>query len=314
MMRFNDVTWQELQKCIESAEKLGISVSKTNNGTLIVDCGVKASGGIAAGLAMARIGLACLGSASVRTETLGGALWLYVEVQTDDPYPAALLCQAANWPIDTAGCRGMGSGPACLLNKDLSPSQVITDDSSHAVLILEAGSLPDEQACAELATKCGVAPEMLAVMATPTSSLAGSVQIASRSVETALHKLQEMGFDCSKVISGTGICPVAMPTGDDLTAMGRTNDAVLFGSRVWLMVKDVKDEEIEKLITGVPSSTSTSYGKPFLQTLNEAGGFYNIDPGLFAPAEITITNASTGRVWQAGSVDTERLCKALKGL
>jgi len=315
MSAFNEMACRELQKILENPERLGVSAHTMECGSLVVDCGVIAPGGLDAGLAMAGVGMAGLGSSQVVMGSLDGVPWPYVETLTDRPLQATLLCQAANWPVNLPGLRGMGSGPACLLNKALDVSKLTHDAevSAQAVLILEASTLPDSVACVQLAATCGVAPDHLAIMVAPTSSLAGSVQIAARSVETALHKLHQMAFDVTRVVSGIGRCPAAMPTGDDLTAMGKTNDAVLFGCQVWLAVCEVADDELADVVAHIPSSTSPNYGESFLQTLKSAGGFYNIDPGLFAPAEVTVTNLSTGKVFYSGGVDAARLIKALKG-
>ncbi|HTX79560.1 MAG TPA: methenyltetrahydromethanopterin cyclohydrolase, partial [Longilinea sp.] len=258
MSAFNEMAWKELQKILENPERLGVSANTLECGSLVVDCGAIAPGGFDAGLAMARVGMAGLGSAQVVMGSLDGVPWPYVETLTDRPLQATLLCQAANWPVDLPGLRGMGSGPACLLNTSLEVGKLAHDAevSGHVVLILEANTLPDSAACVRLAESCGVAPDHLAIMIAPTSSLAGSVQIAARSVETALHKLHQMTFDVTRVVNGFGRCAVAMPTGDDLTAMGKTNDAVLFGCQVWLAVCEVTDDELVDVVAHIPSSTS----------------------------------------------------------
>jgi methenyltetrahydromethanopterin cyclohydrolase len=315
MSAWNELAWKELHEILEKLEQLDVSIYTEECGSLLVDCGVKAAGGTEAGLAMAGVGMAGLGTSQVIMGTLDGIPWPYVEVRTDRPQEATLLCQAANWPVDLPGLRGMGSGPACLLNKALEVGKLVHDPevSAYAVLILEAKTLPDSSACVQLADTCGVAPDHLAIMVAPTSSLAGSVQIAARSVETTLHKLHQMSFDVSHVASGYGRCPTAMPTGDDLISLGKTNDAVLFGCQVWLAICGMSDDELAGVVARIPSSTSPNYGETFLQTLKNAGGFYNIDPGLFAPAEVTMTNLSTGKVYHSGGVDTVRLISALIG-
>ena len=78
---------------------------------------------------------------------------------------------------------------------------------------------------------------------------------------------------------------------DDLTAIGRTNDAVLYGGRAWYTVR-TEDAQIESVIEQLPSAASRDYGAPFGELFQRYGGdFYKIDPLLFSPAEIAITNA-----------------------
>jgi methenyltetrahydromethanopterin cyclohydrolase len=243
---------------------------------------------------------------------LGGSLWPYVDIFSDQPALGCFACQSANWPVDLPGLRGMGSGPACLLAfPEKFPELAGGELVDCAVLVLEAVALPGEEACKALARTCGVLPGRLAVLAAPTSSLAGSTQIAARSIETALHKLGHLGFDLHKVTSGMGRCPVAQPTGDDTLSLGKTNDAMTFGSQVWLSIAGATDAELARLAAAVPAATSPSYGKPFLETLAESGGFYAIDPDLFAPAEIILANLGTGHIHPAGARDEMRLVAAL---
>ena len=40
------------------------------------------------------------------------------------------------------------------------------------------------------------------------------------------------------------------------------------------------------------------------------GDFYKIDPLLFSPAQVTLVNAASGRVWSAGAIDEAMLRKS----
>ena len=64
------------------------------------------------------------------------------------------------------------------------------------------------------------------------------MQVVARSVETALHKLHEIGYDLHNVVSGFGAAPLPPVAADDLVGIGRTNDAILYGGEVTLWVKD----------------------------------------------------------------------------
>lgn len=315
MTKWNESAWTELEKMIANADHLGISVEKNKLGVIVIDAGVKVAGGLEAGLAMAKIGMAGFGRADLVMEPVCGVPWLNVVTISDQPTVACFLSQAAHWQVQVGDFQAMGSGPACLRNKGLEPGKEIgfDKDSVHAVLVLETRDLPDEKVCLALADTCQVAPDHLALVVAPTSCLSGSTQIAARSIETGLHKLQQLGFDIHKVTGGTGKCPLAPPTGDDTASLGRTNDVVLSGCQVWLSIRDACDSELEALAKKIPSSTSSNYGKPFLELLKEVGGFYGIDPGLFAPAEITLTSLDSGMVFHSGKVDDVRLSAILSG-
>ena len=52
-------------------------------------------------------------------------------------------------------------------------------------------------------------PGAVTLLIAPTASLAGGLQVVARSVETALHKLAELGFDLARIVSAHGIGPAA---------------------------------------------------------------------------------------------------------
>jgi methenyltetrahydromethanopterin cyclohydrolase len=313
MTSLNERAWAEIDRTVAGADALGIAVRQLPGGTRILDAGISAPGGLEAGLAMARIGMSGLGQPAVELAPVGGMPWPWITVHSDRPLEACFLSQAAHWPLEIGNFRAMGSGPACLLNRDLGVGDAFEyrETSDCAVLVLETAELPEADICRLLAKKCAVSPGRLALIVAPTSSLAGSVQIAARSLETCLHKLHQLGFDLYKTISGMGRCPAAAPTGSDLSSLGKTNDMVLLAAQVWLSVRGVADGDLADLAQRLPSATSPSYGEPFLQTLKNAGGFYAIDPGLFAPAEVTLVSLDSGAACHAGCVDRVRLEKAL---
>ena len=88
---------------------------------------------------------------------------------------------------------------------------------------------------AKIAAACQVEPSSVTLLVAPTASLAGGVQVVARSVETAMHKLAELKFDLARIVSAHGSAPLPPVAGDDLAAIGRTNDAILYGARVVLV-------------------------------------------------------------------------------
>ena len=153
----------------------------------------------------------------------------------------------------------------------------------------------------------GVEPRNLILLVAPTSSLAGNLQIVARSVETAMHKLFEVGFDVKRVVSATGWAPLAPVAANDLEGIGRTNDAILYGGQVSLLVTG-DDDSIRDIGEKIPSCSSPMYGQPFLEIFEEAGrDFYKIDPLIFSPAEVVFQNIDTGSVFQYGTTNEEVL-------
>src|SRR5204863_6387065 len=138
------------------------------------------------------------------------------------------------------------------------------------------------------------------LLVAPASSLAGSLQVVARSLETALHKLDELKFNLQQVVSGMGSAPLPPIAADDLQAIGRTNDAILYGGRVVLWVR-ADDAQLAEVGPKVPSSASSDHGEPFAAIFERYGhDFYKIDPMLFSPAEVVIHNLQSGRTHRFG--------------
>jgi methenyltetrahydromethanopterin cyclohydrolase len=75
-----------------------------------------------------------------------------------------------------------------------------------------------------------------------------------------------------------------------------------------------EDAELEELARRVPASASSDYGTPFYDIFKRyEGDFYKIDPLLFSPAEVAITNLASGRTFRAGSVNPDVLTASLLG-
>ena len=157
-----------------------------------------------------------------------------------------------------------------------------------------------------LAADAGVAPDTLVLLVARTASTAGTVQVIARSLETALHKLHELDFDLRRVRRGSGRAPLApVPDKNDLLAIGRTNDAILYGGHVVLEVTG-DDESLLDIGPRMVSRASTDYGTPFHTLFERAGrDFYALDPALFAPALVDLINIDTGRKHRFGGLDPE---------
>jgi len=315
MNSLNERAWFTLVDNDNLLEELNITLTHSPSGARIYDAGIHVRGSLEAGLLMAAAGTADLAVIDIKLDSGFGLPWPSVHVSSNYPFEACYLSQAAHWPVRIGKYAAMGSGPACMLNPDLGLQQTyeFEETSDYAVLVLETRALPDDEVCRQLASICRVPSDHLALVVAPTASLAGTVQIAARSVETGLHKLHQLGVDLCTIRQGMGVCPIAPPGSDDLAALGTTNDIMLLASQVWLQADGIPDHDLQELALQVPSSTSPSYGKPFLEILKHAGDFYQIDPGLFAPAEITLVNAQSARVFHAGKVDTTRLDQVLHG-
>ncbi|HUY87502.1 MAG TPA: methenyltetrahydromethanopterin cyclohydrolase [Pirellulales bacterium] len=299
---------------IEHAGVLRIESHQTAGAT-VVDFGVKSPGGLAAGLALAEICLAGLGRVSLTPAD--PALWRgpAVAVETDQPLLACLASQYAGWQIARGKYFAMGSGPmrATAGKEALFENVLIREPSSCAVGVLETSQLPPEDVIEYLAAECGITTGALTLLAARTASQAGSVQVVARSVETAMHKLHELGFDLTRIESGWGVAPLPPVAADDLTGIGRTNDAVLYGAEVTLWVRG-DDASLAAIGPRVPSSASADHGQPFAEIFARYGhDFYKIDPQLFSPAVVTFMNLDTGRTQRFGRTLPEVIARSFVG-
>lgn len=302
-----------VENLVQQASQLRIAASRLDNGTRIVDAGIGVPGGIVAGCRVAEICLGGLGEVDFVPTGAGNAWPWELCVRTAQPVLACLGSQYAGWSLSHGegknGFFALGSGPARALaaKEELFEELGYQDAADSACLVLETDKTPPLPLLDKIASQCGVAPEKLTVILTPTSSLAGSVQVVSRVLEVALHKAHFLGFPLEHIVDGMGAAPLCPPAPDFLTAMGRTNDAILFGGRVHLFVAG-DEAAAADLAQRMPSEASSDYGQPFAQIFKNVGyDFYKIDPLLFAPAQVSVTSLATGRSFSAGRINAELL-------
>jgi methenyltetrahydromethanopterin cyclohydrolase len=316
-LRLNERAASLADAMARDAARLRIAASTLEGGTRLLDCGIAAPGGHEAGRLLAEVCLGGAGTVAFHPFELEGLRLPGVVVTTDHPALACLGSQYAGWAVKPEGYFAMGSGPLraiARVEEALYTRLAYAEPASGpGVLVLETRASPGPAVADWLVRKSGVAADGLTLLAAPTASPAGSVQISARVVETALHKLLELGFDVHKVRTGFGTAPIAPVARNDVRAIGRTNDCVLYGGFVHLTV-DAEDDELATLVPKVPSSASRDYGTPFYDVFKRYDGdFYKVDPHLFSPAQVTLTNLRSGRSFEAGRLDAAVLRQSLLG-
>ena len=292
---------------VEDAVALCIEVHRLGSGARLVDCGAQAPGGLQAGLGFAGACMGGLGRIDPIGVSVGERTWPGVGVAVDQPAAACLAAQYAGWKLEHEDFFAMASGPGRALAsaEDLFEELTWQERAGRAVLCLETRQVPPAEIVDKVAQRCGVEASAVTFLIAPTASACGSVQISARVIETALHKLHELGVDPARVRSGWGCCPIAPVAADDRAAIGRTNDAVLYGGTVHLWI-DGTDEEVVDLVPRLPSAASDAFGTPFGELLAAANwNFYDIDPMLFSPAAVTLTSTESGRAHDGGHLAPE---------
>jgi methenyltetrahydromethanopterin cyclohydrolase len=298
-----------VERLVRDAQNLRIAIEQSEAGAVVIDAGIDVPAGIEAGRRIAEICMGGLGQVKIAAESRFARWPWMVEVGSQDPVIACLASQLAGWSLTEGEGKqaffALGSGPGRALarKEPLFEHLGYADKAESACLVLEVDKRPPAALIEKAAAACGVAPARLTLILTPTRSLAGTVQIAARVLEVALHKLHHLQFPLERVIDGLGAAPVPPPAPAFVEAMGRTNDAIIYGGSVQLFVTG-SDEEAQKLAAAMPSSASRDHGRPFAEIFKAyKGNFYDIDPLLFSPAQVNVTNLESGRSFHAGTLD-----------
>jgi methenyltetrahydromethanopterin cyclohydrolase len=300
---------------IADAERLGLAVSTLTCGTRVIDIGLRAPGGLLAGLHTANLSLGGMGQVSLTVLAYDGFSLPGVVISVDRPEIGCMASQYAGWGIRKPNFFAIGSGPARARARvePLFNQLEYRDDAELAVLILEGQTLPDDGMAEYIARKCRLDPTALTLIMAPAACLAGLIQLSARAVATGMHKMFKLGFDVRQVLHGQGVCPIAPVVPDEDMASAHANDCVLYGARIHYTVR-ADDAELAELIGRIPSSASPDYGTPCYELFQRYGSFYDVDPLLFCPSEVTINNLASGRTFRAGSPNPQVLGRALLGL
>lgn len=304
-----------VEALIRDADMLRLGVEKTSSGATIVDGGIDVRGGLEAGRRITEICLGGLGQAQFVPDGRFPGWTTAIQITTVDPVTACLGSQYAGWSLAEGDFFALGSGPARALwaKEDLFGELGYKDSSPSAALVLEVDKRPPDTLVAHVASECGVSEDKLTLILTPTQSLAGTVQVVGRVLEVALHKAHALHFPLDRIVDGTGLAPLPPPGADFMGAMGRTNDATLYGGVVALFVEG-PEEEARTLAEGLPSSTSRDHGKTFSEIFaGYNGDFYAMDSMLFSPAKVSVTALSTGKTFVAGEYEPELIQKSFSG-
>jgi methenyltetrahydromethanopterin cyclohydrolase len=321
-IKINELTRNIVNKIIKNKEIYGAEVHKLANNATVVDMSNASWEG---GKLVGEICMGSLGTVNFSNYNLDGHYIPSVTVYTSEPLISCMASQLAGWSVKLKKevekngemkkkviFQSLGSGPARAKSKveKLFEEIEYSDNSNCAVIVFETPILPNEEVMGIVAEKCGVSTDETYAVCAPTACLTGSIQVAARIVETGIHKLHEIKFPIEKIQDGYGTTSVAPIAKDDLGAMGRTNDSISAAGMTYytISVDKENEEEIFTLLKKAPANTSSSYGKPFIETFKEANyNFYDIDPGLFAPAIYTVTNIKTGKSLTVGNLNHELL-------
>ena len=314
----NKLSQPLVQQLIDQANKLRLDIIKLENGCTVIDAGINVPGGLEAGRIITEICMGGMGSVSISQSAYTDHWPLSINVHSSNPVLACLGSQYAGWSLAHEKYYALGSGPAramaCKEKEGVKvPVEALyqeleyQDNADSTVLVIENDKIPPLEIVEKVALACAMPADKLTLIMTPTSSIAGSVQVVGRVLEVAMHKAHELHFPLENIIDGSGSAPICPPHPDFVKAMGRTNDAILFAGQVHIFVKG-SDEAAEKLANELPSSTSKDYGKPFADIFKACNyDFFKIDGMLFSPASVIVTAMDSGKSFRAGKLDNALL-------
>ena len=298
----------------DDAAAYSVNVRTLLGGARVIDAGVEAAGGFAAGLAMVHACMGGLGYASLVPLSIDGNHYHGVHVWTDHPSTACMASQYAGWALQVGDYFAMGSGPlraVARVEQELFDKLGYAEQAERGVLVLETRSLPTDAVVTLVSERSGLPRGALTFIVAPTASIAGSVQISARVIETGLHKMDVLGFDVRLVTHAMGNAPIPPIAKNDLRAIGRTNDCILYGGQAHYTVR-ADDATLEELAAKIPAAASSDYGTPFYQIFERYDrDFYKIDKLLFSPGEVWLTSATTGRTFHGGKLNAAVLRESL---
>jgi methenyltetrahydromethanopterin cyclohydrolase len=306
-------TTKLVDSLVADAASLRIGVTRGPLGEQLIDAGSRFPGGIAAGLRIAEICMGGLGNVAL-TPAAATPNWPWtIAARSSYPVIACLASQYAGWKLshkaDDSSFFALGSGPARALarREPLFEKLAYIDHADSGTLVLESAVAPPPPIVEKVARDCGIAPQHLTIIFAPTQSLAGSTQVVARALEVALHKALELGFPLERIIDGMAAAPLCPPHPDFIAAMGRTNDAIIYGGQVHLFVSGAA-VDAQSLAEQLPSKGSRDYGRSFAELFARVNGdFYAIDPMLFSPAKVVVTATETGKSFRAGELNLDLL-------
>lgn len=314
----NKLSQPLVQTLLNNADQLRLGVETLDNGCTIIDAGINVPGGLEAGRIITEICMGGMGTATISQSSYTSHWPLTIHVHASNPVLACLGSQYAGWSLSHGKYYALGSGPARAMATKIKEGVVepveelykeleYRDSCEQTALVIENDAVPPVEIIEKVAAACGIEPSKLTVIVTPTSSLAGGVQVVGRVLEVAMHKAHALHFPLENIIDGTGSAPICPPHPNFVKAMGRTNDAILFAGQVHLFVKG-SDDAAEKLANDLPSSTSKDYGKPFADIFKAYEyDFFKIDAMLFSPASVIVTAVESGKSFRAGQLDNALL-------
>ena len=208
------------------------------------------------------------------------------------PRSPASASQYAGWAIKPEGYFAMGSGPLRAIARVETPLFDTprlrrSRPTGRGVLVLETRTLPDAAVADWIARE-------VRRRRRPPDAARGPDRDAARPASRSRRASSRPRFTSStswastwrRSLTGFGTAPLAPVAKNDMRAIGRTNDCVLYGGTRAPDASTPTTRSSRPLAPQIPSSASRDYGTPFYDLFKRyEWDFYKVDPHLFSPAQ-----------------------------
>lgn len=318
MFSLTENTLGVLNEILANSEALGCEIKKLNNGTTIVDMGLRRKGSWKAALLYTRATIGDLGVVNLGEFRLDERRsFSSVEVFIDQPMIACVAAEMADWRIGNGEYAVIVSGPAraqAAVESDhyIKRTKYRDHYDKAAIACLQTVEYPDEKIAAEIAKACHVKEEDTYLLVSSSTCLTASAQVSARIIEQSCNKLFVSGkMSPEAIVMARGNAPIAPIVKDEDKMMGRINDALIYGSTVelWLDASDEKIAEIAPML--VAKHSSPCYGKPFEEIFIEHGrNFFNIPLDVHSIGRVIAHSVNTGKAFDSGEIDYDVLRKS----
>ncbi len=312
MISVNKESMKMVKEILNNKEVYNVEVHKILGAT-IIDCGINVSGGWEIARSFTNILFGGINKVEygVFPYAIDDINYRSVIVSSDFPVLQQAGCNISGWELKKGLFAPILAGPGrCVARKDndwFAKYSDYEDYHNEAIITIESSEFITEEGVQNIIDATKLKAENIYILIAPSGSTTCSVQVAGRIIEQSLHRLCDEGFNLDNIKEAHGFAVVPPVIKDDLIAMGRLNDVLIYGGQASYNV-NCTDEEIEKVISKIPSVNSNMYGKPFKYIYEENGcNFFNVPMELYSPAKIVIVNERTGKIFKAGKINLQVL-------
>lgn len=287
---------------------LGLAVTRLENGTRVIDCGVNVPGSWEAGRRVTEISQGGMASARLGVTEAAGVVLPELTVESWSPVLSAYGFQVSV-PLSEIDPAIRISGPILARFADtlLGVPREELSGPAWGITVIETDRLPALEITEVLASRSGLPGRELTLIVVPARSVSGVTQIAGRINESVVFTMEEsLGIDCSCVSHLLGAVPIAPAASVAGPSTVAPDDLIHYAGRVVLTIDSDPGMDLPALAAQLTFRSTPIYGRRFAAVLADAGGVFEAIPGLVdlnKVAQVTVIDRRTGAAFSAGERD-----------